>query len=149
VTAEARRFERELPDAVDLLAAAVAGGAPVDRAMQLVSRFSAPPLGLVLQRAARGQDRPSAIVRAANPALAPLSALLAASEELGTPLAGPLRQLAADLRERRARDVRLRAAAAGPRMMLVVAGLLAPAALLLVVGTELLSVIEAMRQVRG
>jgi Flp pilus assembly protein TadB len=144
-----RPLPRDLPDVVDLLAAAVAGGAPVDRALQLVSRYAAPPLGDMLQRAVRSSDRPSAVLRLADPQLAPLAALLAAAEELGTPLAAPLRQLAADLRERHAREVRLRAAAVGPRMMLVVAALLAPAALLLVVGTELLSVVDAMRGIRG
>jgi Flp pilus assembly protein TadB len=140
---------RELPDAVDLLAAAIAGGAPLDRGLLLVSRHVADPLGPLFRSAARSGERPADVLRRGDEALAPLAALIGASEELGTPLAAPLRQLAADLREARGREVRLRAAAAGPRMMLVVAALLAPAALLLVVGTEVLSVVEALRSVRG
>jgi Flp pilus assembly protein TadB len=140
---------RELPDVVDLMAAAVGGGTPVDRALMLVQRYAPEALGSAFVRASRASEQASVILRREAAALAPLAALLAASEELGAPLAEPLRQLAGDLRERRGREVRLRAAAAGPRMMLVVAGLLAPAALLLVVGTELLSVVEALRGVRG
>jgi tight adherence protein C len=69
---------------------------------------------------------------------------VSSSEELGVPLASALRGLAAQERDRRRREVRMRAAAAGPRMTLVVAGLLAPAALLLVVGAELLSVMQTI-----
>jgi hypothetical protein len=74
-----------------------------------------------------------------------LAALLRASDELGTPLAGEVRTLAEDTREAIVRDTRLRAAAAGPKLMLVVGGLLAPAALLLIVGSEVLTVIASLR----
>jgi Flp pilus assembly protein TadB len=84
-------------------------------------------------------------VLAREPALRGLGALVASSEELGVPLASALRGLAAHERERRRREIRLRAAAAGPRMTLVVAGMLAPAALLLVVGAELLAVVRTVR----
>ena len=91
-----------------------------------------------------GDARPGAVL-AREPGLRALGALVSASEELGVPLANALRGLASQERERRRREVRLRAAAAGPRMTLVVPGLLAPAALLLVVGAELLSVMETIR----
>ena len=144
--ARARDLRRELPDAVELLAAAIDGGAPVDRALRAVAAHVAEPLAGELRRAAapHAAERPG-VVLARRPALRSLGALVASSEELGVPLASALRGLAAHERERRRRDVRLRAAAAGPRMTLVVAGLLAPAALLLVVGAELLAVVRTVR----
>ena len=144
--ATARALRRELPDAVELLAAAIDGGAPVDRALRAVACHVAEPLATELRRAAdaHATERPGAIL-ARRPALRSLGALVASSEELGVPLAHALRGLAAHERERRRREIRLRAAAAGPRMTLVVAGLLAPAALVLVVGAELLAVVRTVR----
>ncbi len=144
--ARARAFRAELPDALELLAAAIDGGAPVERALAAVAGHVGAPLSTELRRAAdgAGDARPGAVL-SREPALRALGALVSASEELGVPLAGALRGLASQERERRRREVRLRAAAAGPRMTLVVAGLLAPAALLLVVGAELLSVVQTIR----
>ena len=144
--ARARAFRSELPDALELLAAAIDGGAPVERALSAVAAHVGPPLSTELRRAADGSSdaRPGAVL-AREPALRALGALVSSSEDLGVPLAGALRGLARHERERRRREVRLRAAAAGPRMTLVVAGLLAPAALLLVVGAELLSVVQTIR----
>ena len=144
--ARSRALRRELPDAVELLAAAIDGGAPVDRALHAVAGHVAEPLASELRRAAEpgAAERPGAVL-GRQPALRPLGALVASSEELGVPLASALRSLAAHERERRRREIRLRAAAAGPRMTLVVAGLLAPAALLLVVGAEVLAVVRTVR----
>jgi tight adherence protein C len=144
--ARARAFRNELPDALELLAAAIDGGAPVERALAAVAEHVGAPLSTALRRASDGtaEARPGAVL-AREPALRALGALVSSSEELGVPLASALRGLAAQERERRRREVRLRAAAAGPRMTLVVAGLLAPAALLLVVGAELLSVVQTIR----
>ena len=144
--ARARALRSELPDALELLAAAIDGGAPVERAIAAVAVHVGAPLSTELRRAANGagEARPGAVL-AREPALRALGALVSSSEDLGVPLAGALRGLAAQERERRRQEVRMRAAAAGPRMTLVVAGLLAPAALLLVVGAELLSVVRTIR----
>jgi Flp pilus assembly protein TadB len=141
-----RDLRRDLPDALELLAAAIDGGAPVDRALLAVAAHVGEPLAGELRRAAdpHAAARPGTML-ARRPALRSLGALVASSEELGVPLASALRGLAAHERERRRREIRLRAAAAGPRMTLVVAGLLAPAALLLVVGAELLAVVRTVR----
>ena len=76
--------------------------------------------------------------------LRPLGAIVAQSDELGTPLAPALRLLAADERARRRSAARERAAAAAPRMMLVVGLVLAPAALLLIVGAQALTLVDAL-----
>ena len=72
------------------------------------------------------------------------AAMVAQSDELGTPLAPALRLLAADERARRRSAARERAAAAAPRMMLVVGLVLAPAALLLIVGAQALTLVDAL-----
>ena len=82
---------------------------------------------------------------AMDPALRPLGSLLRQSEELGVPIAGSLRLLAADARARARSAARERAAAAAPKMLLVVGGLLAPASLMIVIGGQLL----VLRDVAG
>ncbi len=141
----ARLVRDALPDALDLLAAALDGGASVERGLEAVGGYVPDPLGATLRAAALGAGgaRPAVTLRA-EPDLRATAALLAASDDLGVPLAEALRDLASDERERQSRTVRLRAAAAGPRMTLVVGGLLAPAALLLVVGAEVLAVFETV-----
>ncbi len=145
--ARARAFRAELPDALELLAAAIDGGAPVERALAAVAGHVGSPLSTELRRAAdgTGDARPGAVL-SREPALRALGALVSASEELGVPSGGrPARTGVARSASAAVARCGLRAAAAGPRMTLVVAGLLAPAALLLVVGAELLSVMETIR----
>ncbi len=129
-----------LPDALELLASAVEGGASPDVALLRVADFAPPRLGGLLRAAAHraGATGLGTAVRAADPTLRPLGSLLQQSEELGVPVAGALRLLASDARLRARSEAKERAAAAAPKMMLVVGGLLAPAALLIVVGGQAL-----------
>jgi tight adherence protein C len=111
------------------------------------------PLGAALAAAAEDAARPAgprpgAALAARHPCLRPLAAIVAQSDELGTPLAPALRLLAADERARRRALARERAAAAAPRMMLVVGLVLAPAALLLIVGAQALVLVDALRSGR-
>lgn len=129
-----------LPDALELLAATVDGGAAPDLAVHRVAAFSPEPLHGVLIEALRmstGRGLGSSL-RSADPALRPLGSLFQQSEELGVPIAGSLRVLAADARLQARAAARERAAAAAPKMLLVIGGLLAPAALLIVVGGQAL-----------
>jgi len=140
---------RDLPDALELLAAAVDGGAPLPRSLAAVAPHVPDPLGAALGRAAGAANAPTGprlgtAIRDEHPALRPLAAIVAQSDELGTPLAPALRVLAADERARRRSASRERAAAAAPRMMLVVGLVLAPAALILIVGAQALALIDAL-----
>lgn len=138
----AARMTAGLPDALELLAAAVDGGAAPDRVLPHVARYAPDPVGSTLARALRDAadgDLGRALSEA-DPALRPLGALLRQSVELGIPVAGSLRQLADDARAHARAAARERAAAAGPRMLLVVGGILAPAALLVVIGGQALVV---------
>jgi Flp pilus assembly protein TadB len=140
---EQRRRERMiagLPDALELLAAAVAGGAAPDIALRHVARHLDEPVGPALERAlgaARDGDVGAALSRE-DATLRPLGALLRQSVELGVPVAEALRLLSVDARALARSQARERAAAAGPRMLLVVGGILAPAALLVVIGGQAL-----------
>ncbi len=129
-----------LPDALELLAAAVAGGAASELALRRVAAYAAPPLNTLLAMAVADESgRGLGIrLRETHPALRPLGSLLQQSDELGVPIAGAVRLLAADARLRARAAARERAAAAAPKMLLVVGGLLAPAALLIVIGGQFL-----------
>jgi tight adherence protein C len=129
-----------LPDVIDLLAATVDGGVATDVALGRVARFVDEPLRSLLVDAVGhgGEVGIGARLCALDPLLRPLGALLRQSEELGVPIAGALRLLAADARDRARSSARERAAAAAPKMLLVVGALLAPASLLIVIGGQLL-----------
>ena len=140
---------RDLPDALELLAAAVDGGAPLARSLEAVALHAPPPLGPVLAAAAAeayevGGPPLGRAIAERHAVLRPLGAIVAQSDELGTPLAPALRLLAGDERARRRSAARERAAAAAPRMMLVVGLVLAPAALLLIVGAQALTLVDAL-----
>ena len=138
----AARMTAALPDALELLAAAVEGGAAPDLVRHHVARYAPEPVATALTRALREAvdgDLGRALCDV-DPTLRPLGSLLRQSVELGIPVAGSLRQLADDARAQARVAARERAAAAGPRMLLVVGGLLAPAALLVVIGGQALVV---------
>lgn len=142
--AVARERERSLriglPDTLELLAAAVDGGALPETALARVADIAPRDLGDALRQGIRTADGAGlgASLRVVSPALRPLGSLLQQSEELGVPIAASLRLLASDARLRARSEGRERAAAAAPKMMLVVGGLLAPAALLVIVGGQVL-----------
>jgi tight adherence protein C len=136
-----------LPDVIELLAATVDGGVATDTALARVAEFMDEPMRSVLLDAVEqsGEHGTGARLCAVDPALRPLGSLLVQSEELGVPIAGSLRLLATDARARARSAARERGAAAAPKMLLVVGGLLAPASLLIVIGGQLL----VLRDVAG
>jgi tight adherence protein C len=152
--ARARRgaVVRELPDLLDLLAISVEAGMALDPALDLAAaRLTGVMAGEV--RATRRELSLGTPRREAYAALAErtgvaevrqvVSALLQA-EELGAPLSETLAGQAAGLRAVRRQNARDRAARAAPRIQLVVALVMVPAALLLVMGVL---VIELAREV--
>jgi pilus assembly protein TadC len=140
-----------LPDALDLLAACVEGGATLDSALCAVAPHVEGGLGLRLAACAADlrSTRPRReVLRALGGA--PVRALeraghaLASADELGSPLAATLTEQAALQRELARLGVRERAAAAGPKMALVVAVTLVPSALVLVLGSQALSLLAGV-----
>ena len=140
-----------LPDALDLLAACVEGGATLDHALEAVAPHVDGGLGLRLGLCA-------ADLRSTRPRRDALRALggepvrvlqraghaLASADELGSPLASTLTEQAAMQRELTRLGVRERAAAAGPKIALVVAVTLVPSALVLVLGSQALSLLAGV-----
>jgi pilus assembly protein TadC len=140
-----------LPDALDLLAACVEGGATLDHALAQVSPYVEGALGLRFGACAAQlhSTRPRReVLRALGGE--PVRALdraghaLAAADELGSPLASTLTEQAAMQRELARLGVRERAAAAGPKIALVVAVTLVPSALVLVLGSQALALLAGV-----
>jgi Flp pilus assembly protein TadB len=139
---ERRRFrdavERDAPALLDLLAAAVACGVPIDAALRGCRSAAEGALAGELDIAfanldlgSRRRDELQALAeRTGSPTLAGLALAVSLADRLGAPLADQLRAQARRARADRARVVQERAAAAGPRLLLVVVFVLVPAALL-------------------
>lgn len=130
----------ELPDVVDLLRIALRSGRSVPETLARVGAHHPGTLGAELRRAAAEMrigvptDRALIGLRRRCPAegSAELVALLLRTHRHGGSAAEGLRALAEDLRARRARAAIDRAARAAPKVQLVVALLLVPAAMLLI-----------------
>lgn len=142
---QSRAIRTELPDVLDLLAAAVDGGSAPTAALAHVCERLPGTLSAAVAMAIAGEtDVTGERIAAVDPALRPLGALLQQSDDLGVPVAAALRLLAADARQRLRAELRERAAAAAPRMLLVIGALLAPAALLVVIGGQVLALHQAL-----
>jgi pilus assembly protein TadC len=140
-----------LPDALDLLAACVEGGATLDHALTAVAPHVDGALGtrFAVCAAQLRSTRPRReVLRALGGAsvreLDRAGHALAAADELGSPLASTLTEQAAMQRELARLGVRERAAAAGPKIALVVAVTLVPSALVLVLGSQALSLLAGV-----
>lgn len=131
---------QQLPDAIDLLRIALRGGRSVPEALAAVGAHHHGVLGAELRRTAAeirigvAGDRALVALRRRCPAdgAAELVAVLLRTHLHGDAATVGLRSLAEDLRARRARAAIDRAARAAPKVQLVVALLLVPAAMLLI-----------------
>jgi tight adherence protein C len=140
--ARRRRMTRALPEVLDLLAICVEGGMALDPALAVATEHAGGPLGdeLAAARAdiALGMPRRAAYAglaeRCGVPEVAQAVGALVQAEELGAPLSPALAAQAEATREAARRAALDRAAKAGPRIQLVVATVLVPAALILIVG---------------
>jgi tight adherence protein C len=131
---------RELPDMLDLLRVTVEAGMPPTRAIGLVSGEFRGTLarewGRVAAEIELGVSHDEALegLRARLPAdeIGSLVEALVRSRRHGVPLGRTLELQASKARDSRRRQIRERAARAGPKIQLVVALLLVPAVLLIV-----------------
>ncbi len=130
--------QRAAPGLLELVAASVAAGVGIDAALRAAAAAVSGPLAdeLALAHAnielgrGRGAELHDAAERTGSSALAGLALAVSLSERLGVPLADGLRRQAARARADRACVVQERAAAAGPKLLVVVVFVLVPAALL-------------------
>ncbi|MDX6561360.1 MAG: tight adherence protein [Gaiellales bacterium] len=154
VVARARRdaaLAAALPDALDLLAACVEGGATLDHALAAVAPHVdgalGPRFGACAAQLRSTRPRREVLRALGGPSVRELDRAghaLAAADELGSPLASTLTEQAAMQRELARLGVRERAAAAGPKIALVVAVTLVPSALVLVLGSQALSLLAGV-----
>lgn len=133
----AAALRQDVPELLDLLAVAMGCGLPVGAALAGLAEWGAGPLAASAGRAARELEHGAGIDQALTrlvrehpvPELEAAVAVLQRARRHGTPAAEPLRALAAGARQSRARRAMDHAAKAAPRVQLVAALLLVPAAL--------------------
>jgi pilus assembly protein TadC len=140
-----------LPDALDLLAACVEGGATLDHALAAVAPHVEGALGIRLAVCASHlhttRPRREVLRTLGGEPVRQLDRTghaLASADELGSPLAATLSEQAALQRDLARLGVRERAAAAGPKIALVVAVTLVPSALVLVLGSQALALLAGV-----
>ena len=137
---------------LELVAAAVQAGVPLDIAIDGAARASGGELAEELERSRvsmalgrpRGEEYRDLSERTGAPTLAALGLALRLSDRLGVPLAESLRDQAGRSRAEAARVVQERAARAGPRVLAVVVFVLVPAALLPIAAAVALTVAGAL-----
>lgn len=133
----ARRLRDEGPELLDLLAVALGCGLPIRAALEHAGRWTVGETSAGFARAAAELGRGSAVEPTLarllrefpSPDLEAAVAILERSRVHGTPASAPLRALASGARHARARRAMEHAARAAPRVQLVSALLLVPAAL--------------------
>ena len=148
----AARIERAAPALLELVAAAVHAGVPLDAAIDGAGRAAGGELAEELERSRvsmalgrpRGEEFRDLSERTGAPTLAALGLALRLSDRLGVPLAESLRDQAGRSRAEAARVVQERAARAGPRVLAVVVFVLVPAALLPIAAAVALTVAGAL-----
>ena len=146
-TERRRGILRELPDVLDMIAVAMAAGVGIGPAFRLAADASAGAMAEELSRA-EGELRLGMSRRQALSALADRIGLpevqrsvraVRDGEELGVPLSDVLADQAREIRIAQREEVRTRAATAAPKIQLVVALTMVPAAMMLVLGVLVLN----------
>lgn len=130
------RIARDLPVAIDLLAACAHVGRPPDQSLTIVTRAVGGPLGARLDainaRLALGADPYGEWRRVTSDLdLAPLARTMLRTLESGAPLADGLTRLAADRRRERRTSVQMRARTVGVRAAGPLAACFLPAFMLI------------------
>jgi len=134
-----RRLVAALPDALDLLAVAVAAGRSPGAGFAEIATGEGPlaeEMRIAVAELDCGTALPSALdslrSRVPGAEVARLCATLERSRRLGSPLADQLRRQATSLRRQQRRTVEEQAARAAPKIQLVVALVLVPSVMLMI-----------------
>ena len=152
-----REIGRRLPDFLDVLSVTVGAGLGLQRALERVCETDSGPLGQEIRRTLDdmrlGLARRAALegLRDRNdvPALGSFVTAMLQAEELGTPLAQALTDIADEVRRQSAQQIRQAAAKAGPKVSLVVSMTIVPGAMLLIVAAMVLANLPRFRGILG
>jgi tight adherence protein C len=136
-----KRIEQELPDFLDILAVTVAAGVAFRAAMRRIAQTRTGPLAdevlTTLREMDVGTPRREAFMalrdRAGSPFLGQFVSSLLQAEELGTPLADAMGDIAREMRRETEQRGRQQAERAAPRVSAIVAMFILPAAILAIV----------------
>ena len=152
-----RQVVRELPDLIDLVVICTESGMALEPSLRLASErlpgVLAIEVGQTLRELDLGTHRRDAYVSLAQrlgvPQLTGLVGSLLQADELGAPIASVLTRQGELLRSARTQDIREHAARAAPKVQLVVAMVMVPAALLVVLGVLIIQLIGQIGGVVG
>ncbi len=143
------RLVAQAPEVVDLLAACLASGAPVDAAAQAVADAVGEPVaeplrGLVASLRLGADPAVAWRTLTQTPGLRPMAVAVARSVDSGAPLATVLPRVADDLRRRARAEVQVAAEQAGVRAVAPLAACFLPAFLLLGVVPVIASLVTGL-----
>lgn len=152
-----RQVVRELPDLIDLVVICTEAGMALEPSLRLASErlpgVLTTEVGHTLRELDLGTRRRDAYVvlsqRLDVPQLTGLVGALLQADELGAPIASVLTRQAELLRSARTQDIREHAAKAAPKVQLIVAMVMVPAALLVVLGVLIIQLIAQIGGVVG
>lgn len=152
-----RRVVRELPDLIDLVVICSEAGMSLDPSLRLAAERLPGTLsrevGYMLRELDLGTPRREAYTSLSQRlGVAELTGLVGAllqADELGAPIASVLSRQGELLRAARTQDIREHAARAAPKVQLVVAMVMVPAALLVVLGVLVIQLIGQIGGVVG
>ncbi len=152
-----RQVVRELPELIDLVVICTEAGMALEPSLRLGSErlpgVLTAEVGSTLRELDLGTPRRDAYValsrRLGVPQLTGLVGALLQADELGAPIASVLRRQAELLRSARTQDIREHAAKAAPKVQLIVAMVMVPAALLVVLGVLVIQLIAQIGGVVG
>jgi tight adherence protein C len=148
---ERRQLEKQLPQVLDLLVVCVEAGHSLDSSLQqIVQVFSGPlidELKVVLRRAGEGTPLERALLEmGARCGVAELDSAItaiAASRQMGTPLAPSLRSHASQLRQRRAQKAEEEARKATVKILFPLTFCIFPVMLVILLGPALIGLSAA------
>jgi Flp pilus assembly protein TadB len=124
------QLERQLPDALDVLTSILEAGATPAQALTAVGHALGPPIGLELERVARGLGLGASTEQAwesSHPVMRPVAAAMIRSSISGAPLAVVLSGASSDARREHRVRVEIAARSAGVRAVAPLAACFLPA----------------------
>jgi tight adherence protein C len=148
---------RQLPDMLDILAVTVSAGLALQTALERTVERDHGALGQEIRRTLNdmryGMTRRAAFtaLRDRNdvPSLSSFVSAMLQAEELGTPLAKALMDIATEVRREAAQQARQKAAKAAPKVSLAVTLTIVPGAMLLIMSAMVLSNLPRFRSLFG